>query len=138
MDELKEIKNNQTWELVSHLRKKVIDVKWFYKLKLIPNGEIANYKAMLVAKGFLQRPGIDFNEVYAPIYRLETIRIIVEIAKNKGWKMHQLDVKFIFLNGPLEEEVYAKKPPMFEIKGKEGKVYKLRNILYGLKQSPRV
>ena len=60
-----------------------------------------------MARGFLQKPGIDFDEVYAPVTRIETIRIIVSIAACRGWKMHQLDVKSAFLNGPLEEEVYV-------------------------------
>ncbi|PNX54537.1 putative copia-type polyprotein, partial [Trifolium pratense] len=71
-------------------RLETIDVKWIYKLKLRPNGEIAKYKARLVARGFLQKAGIDFNEVYAPVARLETIRIVVTIAAYNGWKMHQL------------------------------------------------
>ncbi|MCI54169.1 reverse transcriptase, partial [Trifolium medium] len=95
------------------------------------------YKARLVAKGFLQKHGLDFNEVFAHVARLETIRLVVVIASYKGWPMHQLDVKSAFLNGPLEEEVYVKQPPGFEIKGQEEKVYKLKKALYGLKQAPR-
>lgn len=79
-----------------------------YKLKLKPGGEIAKSKAMLVAKGFLQRSTVDFNEVYAHVVRVETIRLIMVIADYKGRKMHQLDVKFIFFNKPLEEGVYMK------------------------------
>ncbi|GAU51473.1 hypothetical protein TSUD_95880 [Trifolium subterraneum] len=136
-EEIHAIEKNKTWYLVDKTDKKAIDVKWIYKLKLRPNGEIAKCKARLVARGFLQKAGIDFNEVYAPVARLETIRIVVAIAAYNGWKMHQLDVKSAFLNGPLEEEVYVKQPPGFEVKGQEQKVYRLRKALYGLKQAPR-
>src|ERR1044072_9843757 len=68
-EELRAIEKNKTWELVERSNKKPIDVKWIYKVKRRPNGEIAKYKARLVARGFLQKPGIDFNEVYAPVAR---------------------------------------------------------------------
>ena len=95
-------------------------------MKLRSNGEI---KARMVARGFLQNPGIDFDEVYAPVERLETIRIVVSNAAYRGWKMHQLDVKSAFLNGPLEEEVYVTQPPGFDVKGQELKVYKKEGSL---------
>ncbi|GAU44851.1 hypothetical protein TSUD_112250 [Trifolium subterraneum] len=136
-EEIHAIEKNRTWYLGDKTDKRAIDVKWIYKLKLRPNGEIAKYKARLVSRGFLQKAGIDFNEVYAPVARLETIRIVVAIAAYNGWKMHQLDVESAFLNGPLEEEVYVKQPPGFEVKGQEQKVYRLRKALYGLKQAPR-
>jgi hypothetical protein len=71
------------------------------------------------------------------VARIETVRLVVAVATYKGWTMHQLDVKSAFLNGPLEEEVYVKQPPGFEIKGQEQKVFKLKKALYGLKQAPR-
>jgi len=136
-EELQSIEKNGTWELVKLPKgKKVIGVKWVYKVKHKPNGEIAKYKARLVEKGFLQRKGIDYTEVFAPVARLETIRMIVAAACNIGWSMYQMDVKFAFLNGYLEEEVYTLQPPGFE-KEKQEKVYMLRKALYGLKQSPR-
>lgn len=88
-------------------------------------------------KGFLQKPGINFDEVYALVASLETIRIVVSTTTYKGWKIHQLDIKLSFLNGPLEEEVYVSQPPRFEIKGHELKVYRLWKDFYGLKQVPR-
>ncbi|KAK2365584.1 putative mitochondrial protein [Trifolium repens] len=137
-EELKSIEKNNTWELMHKtVNKRPIDVKWVFKLKMKPNGEIAKYKARLVAKGFLQKQGLDFNEVFAPVARIETIRLVVAIATYKNWSMHQLDVKSAFLNGPLDEEVYVKQPPGFEIKGQENKVFKLKKALYGLKQAPR-
>lgn len=73
--------------------KKLIDVKWVYKLKLRPNGKISKCKTRLVARGFQQKPAINFNGVYAPVESLETIRIIVSTTSYHGWKIHQLDVK---------------------------------------------
>src|SRR6187399_2543367 len=99
-EELKSIEKNNTWELMRKtVNKRPIDVKWVFKLKMKPNGEIAKYKARLVAKGFLQKQGLDFNEVFAPVARIETIRLVVAIATYKNWSMHQLDVKSAFLNG---------------------------------------
>jgi len=92
---------------------------------------------MLEARGFLQKYGEDYYEVYAPVARMETIRLIVAVAIKHNWSMYQLDVKSAFLNGELEEEVYVSQPPGFEIKGKEDYVYKLDKALYGVKQAPR-
>ncbi|CAL8176390.1 unnamed protein product [Prunus armeniaca] len=82
-------------------------------------------------------PGIDFNETFAPVARLDTIRILVALAAHKGWKLFQLDVKSAFLNGVLHEEVYVDQPPGFVIKNREDGVYRLKKALYGLKQAPR-
>lgn len=79
--------------------------------------------------------GVDYSEVYAPVARLEIIRLVIAIASSKGWPMFQLDVKSTFLNGMLAEEVYVKHPPGFEIKGKEQLVYRLHKALYGLKRA---
>lgn len=118
-----EIERNKTWEFVERSSKKSIDMKWVLKLKLGPIDKISKYKARLRAKGFLQNPHINFNEVYAFVARLETIKIVVSTATYKGWKIHQLDVNLEFLNGPLEEEVYARQPPGFEINGHKHKVF---------------
>lgn len=123
--------------MVIYSSKKVIDVKWIFKVKLSPNGEITKYKERLLAKEFLQKHGIDFNEVYAPISKLDKIILVVVIATYKLRKMHQLDVKLDFLNGLLEDEVNVKQPPGFEVKGQERNVYKVRKTLYGLKKIPR-
>jgi len=106
-------------------------------LKLKPNGEVAKHKARLVARGFVQKAGMDYFEVYAPVARLEIVRLIVAITCGRKWRMHHLDVKSAFLNGPLDEEVYVTHPPGFKIKGNENMVYRLHNALYGLKQAPR-
>ncbi|GAU20588.1 hypothetical protein TSUD_297610 [Trifolium subterraneum] len=138
IEEIESIERNNTCELVDlPYGKKTIGVKWVYKVKLNPKGEITRHKARLVVKGFLQKEGIDFNEVFAPVARMETIRLVIAMAHYNGWSMHQMDVKCAFLNGPLDEEVYVTQPPGFIIKEDEFKVYKLHKALYGLKQAPR-
>jgi len=137
-EEIDSIKRNNTWELVElPLNKKPIALKWIYKVKVNANGEIVRHKARLVAKGFLQKAGIDYGEVYAPVARIETVRLVVALATNKDWSLHQLDVKSAFLNGPLEEEVYVQQPIGFVQETDKHKVYKLNKALYGLKQAPR-
>jgi hypothetical protein len=137
-DEIEAIERNNTWYLTDlPANKQQIAVKWVYKVKLNPDGSIAKHKARLVAKGFLQKAGLDYQEVYAPVARIETIRLVVAIASVKKWSMSQMDVKSAFLNGPLDEEVYVSQPPGFIKKGHEGMVYRLNKALYGLKQAPR-
>jgi hypothetical protein len=95
------------------------------------------HKARLVAKGYVQKQGVDYEEVFAPIARLDTVKFILALAANRGWQVHHLDVKSAFLHGVLEEEVYVKQPDGYEVKGKEGFVLKLNKALYVLKQAPR-
>ncbi|KAD4586296.1 hypothetical protein E3N88_23897 [Mikania micrantha] len=136
--ELSSIEKNSTWSLTDlPVGQKAIGLKWVFKLKKDANGHVTKCKARLVAKGYVQRKGIDFEEVYAPVARMETIRLLLAIASREGWLVHHLDVKSAFLNGELQEEVYVKQPEGFEIKGKENKVYKLTKALYGLRQAPR-
>nr|KYP68042.1 Retrovirus-related Pol polyprotein from transposon TNT 1-94 [Cajanus cajan] len=137
-EEIRSMEKNQVWELVSLPKsKKAISVRWVFKIKTDPGGRIVKYKARLVVRGFLQRPDIDYKEVFAPVARIETIRTVVAIASSRGWTLHQLDIKSAFLNGPLEEEVYVLQPPGFIIEGQEEKVFKSKKALYGLKQAPR-
>ena len=107
-EELNSIEKNGTWELVSlPYHKRPIAVKWVFKLKRNPNGEIIKHKARLVAKGFQQKEGIDYGEIFALVTRIETVRFMATVACSKNWSMHQLDAKLEFLNSLLEEEVYV-------------------------------
>ena len=115
----------------------MIGVKWVYKTKRNAKGEIERHKARLVAKGYSQKAGIDYDEVFAPVARLETIRLIISLAAQNKWKIHQMDVKSAFLNGVLEEEVYIQQPSGYEVKSHKDKVLRLKKALYELKQTPR-
>ncbi|KAD3337683.1 hypothetical protein E3N88_33203 [Mikania micrantha] len=137
-EEMEALKKNKTWDLTSlPAGKNVVGVKWTYKTKIGPSGEVTRHKARLVAKGYSQVEGVDYTETFAPVARFETIRVIIAIAAHRGWELHQLDVKTAFLNGDLTEEIYVSQPEGFEVKGSETKVYRLRKALYGLKQAPR-
>ena len=116
---------------------KPIGLKWVFKIKRNANGTISKYKARLVAKGYVQRHGVDYEEVFAPVARIETIRMIIALAGSHGWEIHHLDVKTAFLHGELKEEVYVTQPEGFIVDGQEHKVYKLKKALYGLRQAPR-
>jgi hypothetical protein len=85
----------------------------------------------------VQKAGLDYFEVYAPVARLEIVRLIMAIACGKNWPLYHLDVKSTFVNGPLAEVIYVTQPAGFKIKGKEDMVYRLYKALYGLKQAPR-
>jgi hypothetical protein len=98
-------------------------------------GEVVTNKSRLVAQGYSQKEGIDYEETFAHVACFEAIRILLFVAK--GFKLHQMDVKSAFLNGVLEEEVYVRQPPGFESEKYPHRVYKLRKALYGLKQAPR-
>jgi hypothetical protein len=138
LDEMTAIEANSTWELVDPPpRTRPIGLKWVYKAKKDAAGLISKYKARLVAKGYVQRQGINFDEVFAPVARLESVRLLLAHAANEGWAVHHMDVKSAFLNGELQEEVYVEQPPGFVLKGHEGKVLHLIKALYGLRQAPR-
>lgn len=137
-EEIESIEKNQTWILVDlPVGGKPIGLKWVFKIKRSSDGSINKFKAWLVAKGYVQRHGIDFDEVFPPIARIETIRLLVNLAATNGWEVHHLDVKTSFLHGELKDIVYVTQPEGFEEKGYEGKVYKLNKVLYGLRQAPR-
>jgi hypothetical protein len=108
-----------------------------WKNKEGETGEVVRNKSRLVAHGFSQKEGIDYEETFAPIARLEVIRILLAFSVAKGFKLHQMDVKSALLNGVLEEEVYVKQPSGFESEKYPHRVYKLRKVMYGLKQAPR-
>ena len=116
---------------------KAISLKWIFKIKCNSDGSINKHKSRLVAKGYIQRHGVDFEEVFAPVARIETIRVIIGLAASHGWEIHHLDVKTAFFQGELKEDVYVKQPEGFVVEGSENKVYKLNKALYGLRQAPR-
>ena len=133
-DELQSIEKNKVWSLVDLPEGvKPIGLRWLFKIKFNSDGTIKKYKSRLVAKGYVQQYGKDYEEVFAPVARLETIRLLVSIAATRGWEVHHLDVKTAFLHGDLKEIVYVTQPEGFEVKGSEKKVYKLHKALYGLK-----
>ena len=137
-EEIGAIKKNDTQELTDLPQgHKAIGVKWVYKTKTNQDGEVEKYKARLVAKGYKKRYGIDYDEVFAPVARVDTIRLLTTIAAQNEWKIFQMDVKSTFLNGYLEEEIYIEQPLGYVQKGEEDKVYWLKKALYGLKQAPR-
>ena len=137
-EEMEAIDQNHTWELVVPPSNcKPIGLKWLFKVKKSAKGEILRYKARLVVKGYSQRHGIDFDEVFARVVRFESIRVLIAIAAQEGWIIHHLDVKSAFLNGEVEEELYVRQPEGFLIEGREQWVLRLKKALYVLKQAPR-
>ena len=137
-EELDQIENNHTWELVPRPHDKiVIGTKWIFKNKLNENGDVIENKARLVCKGYAQQEGIDFEETFAPVARLEAIRIFLAFSSFQQIKVYQMDVKSAFLNGDLEEEVYIEQPEGFILGNDENLVCRLKKALYGLKQAPR-
>lgn len=112
-------------------------MKWVYKLKRYPSGKILKYKSRIVAKGYVQKHGVNYNEVFAPVARIETVRVILALAGTNGWRVNHLDVNSAFLNGNLEEEVYVLQPEGYKKEGEIKKVYKLSKALYGLREASR-
>jgi hypothetical protein len=137
-EEMDSIHQNNTWEL-SDLPSdhKAIGLKWIFKVKRDPAGKIVKHKARLVAKGYAQIQGVDYEEVFAPVARLETVRLLLALAAQGEWQVHHMDVKSAFLNGELLEEVYVQQPPGFTDSNSARKVLRLKKALYGLKQAPR-
>ncbi|GJU28663.1 retrovirus-related pol polyprotein from transposon TNT 1-94 [Tanacetum coccineum] len=115
----------------------IIGTKWVFRNKLDENGIVSRNKARLVAQGYNQQEGIDYDETYAPVARLESIRILLAYACALDFKLFQMDVKSAFLNGFINEEVYVAQPPGFIDFKKPDHVYKLKKSLYGLKQAPK-
>ena len=136
--EIDSLQKNAVWDLVERPEgRKVVGSKWVYKTKITPEGEIERYKARLVAQGFTQKYGLDYDETFCPVVRAESVRAVIALAAKKRLLLHQMDVITAFLNGTLEEEVYMKQPEGFAKEGEDKLVCKLKKSIYGLKQSPR-
>jgi len=136
VDEWLSIIGHDTWILVDKKPwMKVIPCKWVFAIKTNADGTPTRFKARLVAGGHKQVEGIDYAETYAPVSRMATMRILLSVAANKGWKVHQLDITTAFLHGEIDAEVFMKQPPGF-VDG-TNLVCKLQRTLYGLKQAPR-
>ncbi|KAL8118401.1 hypothetical protein AgCh_016070 [Apium graveolens] len=137
-EELNEFERNKVWTLVPRPKNRsVVGTKWVFRNKTDSDGIITRNKARLVAKRYSQQEGIDYDETFAPVARLEAIRIFLAYAAHKKFPVFQMDVKSAFLNGELEEEVYVEQPPGFVDTKHPDYVYRLDKALYGLKQAPR-
>jgi histone deacetylase 1/2 len=137
-DEYQALIENKTWHLVPpSSTHNIIDCKWVFHIKTNVDDTIDRYKARLLAKGFKQRHGIDYEETFSPVVNLATIRLVLNIVVSRGWSLRQLDVKNAFLHGILEEEVYMKQPPSFEHPHTPHFMCKLDKAIYGLKKAPR-
>ncbi|GLJ24590.1 hypothetical protein SUGI_0469950 [Cryptomeria japonica] len=137
-DELDQIEKNETWSLVPRPKNKnVIGTKWVFRNKLSEDGQVIRNKARLVCKGYYQMEGIDYGEPFAPIARIEVVRLFLAYAAYKNYKVYQMDVKCAFLNGELEEEVYFEQLDGFLLTDDKDMVCRLKKALYSLKQAPR-
>jgi hypothetical protein len=135
--EINNFTRNEVWHLVPCSNQNVVDTKWVFHNKQDEHGVVTRNKARLVAKGYSHVEGLDFDETYAPVATLESIRILLAYVTYHGSKLYQMDVKSVFLNDPIKEEVYVEQPPVFEDSEYPTHVYKLSKALYRLKQTPR-
>jgi hypothetical protein len=132
--EMDAVEKNRTWELADlPCGHSTITLKWVFKLKRDEAGAIVKHKARLVARGFVQREGIDFDDTFAPVAQMESVRLLFALATQEGWHVHHIDIKSAFLNDDLKEEAYVHQPSGFAILGKVGKLLRLRKALYGLR-----
>lgn len=137
-EESNQFARNDVWELVRRPdNKSIIGTKWVYRNKMNEQGQVIRNKARLVAQDYSQGEGIDFDETFAPVARLEAIRISLAFVNHNNIKLFQMGVKSAFLNGFIKEDVYVEQPPLFEDENLSNHVYKLKKALYGLKQAPR-
>lgn len=132
-NEIQALEDNNTWVLTQlPVGKKAIGCKWVYKIKYKVDGEIDRFKARLVAKGYNQKEGLDYQETFSPVVKMVTVRVIISLAAENGWNIHQSDVFNAFLQGDLNKDVYMELPLGFVHQSEQGTVCKLTKSLYGL------
>jgi hypothetical protein len=137
-EELNQFERNEVWALAPRPKDhSVIGTKWVFQNKKDKEGTIVRNKARLVAQGYNQEEGIDYGETHALVARLEAIRMLLDFACFKDFKLFQMDVKSAFLNCFITEEVYVEQPPRFENHEFPNHIFKLSKALYSLKQAPR-
>ncbi|GJV67031.1 retrovirus-related pol polyprotein from transposon RE1 [Tanacetum coccineum] len=136
-EEIQVLQQNKTWKLVPRsCSKNIVGLKWVFHVKYNSDGTIERYKARLVAQGYTQIPGRDYSHTFSPIVKAATIRVVLSLAILHSWKLHQLDVKNVFLNSNLTEIVFMEQPPGFNDSNYQNHACKLSKSLYGLKQAP--
>ena len=136
-DEIGVFDHMEVYKVVPHPKgRKVVGSKWVFRIKRGPDGNIQKYKARIIAQGFMQIEGIDYNETFAPVAKLASLRIILALATEQDLEIHQMDVKSAYLNGTLEEEIFMEPPPGLEVP--DGMVLHLKKAIYGTKQGGRV
>jgi hypothetical protein len=135
-EEMESMKINQVWDVVDlPSGRRSIGNKWVLQIKHKVDGSIEHYKARLVAKGYTQEEGIDYEDTFSPVVRITSVRLILDIVAHMDLELYQMDVRTVFLNRELNEEIYMDQPLGFETKGQERKVCKLKRSIYGLKQA---
>ena len=133
-EEMDSLHKNHTYELVKLPKaKKALKNKWVYRIKQEEHTPHPRYKARLVVKGFSEKKGVDFDEIFSLMVKMTSIRVILGLAARLNLEVEQMDVKIAFLHRDLEEEIYMEQPEGFLVKGKEDYVCKLKKSLYGLK-----
>ena len=133
-DEMKSMKDNEVWDLVEFPESvKPIGCKWIFKTKKDSKGNVERYKARLVAKGFTQKEGIDYKETFSPVSSKDSFRTIMALVAHVDLKLHQMDVKTVFLNDDIEETIYMVQPENFVLGDSKSMVCKLKKSIYGLK-----
>ncbi|KAI9185880.1 hypothetical protein LWI28_011526 [Acer negundo] len=136
--ELRALQDNGTWTLTPlPAGKSPIGCRWVYKIKLRSDGSVERYKVRLVAKGFTQLEGIDYQDTFSPTAKIISVRCLLALAAARGWSLHQMDVNNAFLHGDLAEEIYMSPPPGLRRQGEDNLVCRLHKSLYGLKQASR-
>jgi hypothetical protein len=127
----------EMWSLIERLNQNVVGTKWVFHNKQDDQGVVTRNKARLIAKGYSQVKGLDFDETFSPVARLESIHMLLAYTTHHGFKLYQMDVKSAFLNGSIKEEMYVEQPSDFESEEYPNHVYKLHKVLYGLNQATR-